>query len=394
MYRTQVGARWLLGSLALVLALAGQARASTIVYTCGPPNAQNLCAADGSGAGARQLTSDGAAVGGYASPSVSDDGSLLAFKTDAGVFASDADVRVRTRMTQSASAETFEVFLRPDGKRVGWVDARGMFSNGSRSYSLFEADIDGTNTNGFASLGYPVSAAWGNDGQAIITDGSYQQVCATDLSRSCRTVLASDPERQFACFELSPDGTRLAGTVGGGEAGYTIALFDTATGAPVGDLVKLQDFGCPTFSPDGAAIAYGDTGGVYRVPSAGGTPQLILPGAGSPTWGQTPSSGPMAPTAPTAGKTLRGKLTHSKAVRRGGKVTVTFRSSQALAGARVKLERRVGHGYTTIATATRSGRTLRVTARLRARSATVLRLTIRATGYRDLRRTFRIRVRG
>jgi TolB protein len=85
----------------------------------------------------------------------------------------------------------------------------------------------------------------------------------------------------------SPDGKQIAVAYSWHGGGLAIL-------SPSGRLVRtLLDgssyFGSPTWSPDGRTLAYdtsdgGGTTSVYRIPVAGGTPELVATNAWAPSW--------------------------------------------------------------------------------------------------------------
>ena len=80
-------------------------------------------------------------------------------------------------------------------------------------------------------------------------------------------------------------------------------LFDAANGATVR---RLGDGGSPSFSPDGAQVAYAGTDGwIYTVATGGGTPRKLVQGV-SPSWGEGDGPGPSV--ASTTLRQRKGKV--------------------------------------------------------------------------------------
>src|SRR6185436_1878431 len=98
---------------------ADQGAGSAIVYRCGSAF-ENLCRFTFDGAPPAQLTSDGKPGGPlYASPSLSADGSKLAFTFGNDVFLADRDASNRS---DRFARRAILVALRPDGGQVATVE--------------------------------------------------------------------------------------------------------------------------------------------------------------------------------------------------------------------------------------------------------------------------------
>src|SRR3712207_1338428 len=100
-----------------LLSPAPSAEASRIWYGCG----YNLCRVDADGSGRRQITVDGRSSSYYlGAPSVSRDGSRLAFVHDTRLYVGDGNARRRRRVPLPYASFSGEPEIRPDGREVLW----------------------------------------------------------------------------------------------------------------------------------------------------------------------------------------------------------------------------------------------------------------------------------
>jgi dipeptidyl aminopeptidase/acylaminoacyl peptidase len=63
-------------------------------------------------------------------------------------------------------------------------------------------------------------------------------------------------------------------------------VYDAATGAVVRELTRGPRDSGPAFSPDGRSVAFERSGGIWRVPVAGGRATRIVPRSRQPAWGR------------------------------------------------------------------------------------------------------------
>lgn len=295
----------------LFAATASDAAASTIVYVCG----DDLCRADDSGAGRKRLTSDGATgAGAYSRPSVSLDGTELAYKRgDPGrVFTATLTPTGLTDVTRiepspdgPADATQYDVAIAPGGERVAWVEHRIDVTFGGVSYRPYTANVDGSDHQRPSdSTSRPFVGWFGDD--ALVRNGiapSFPQqdaervdqgLCATP--DSCRTdsarQIAFDPAgRGLRKPAVSPDRRLVVATASREDTSTAVdvpgalVLFDAATASPIRELTPGPNDSYASFSPDGATVAFTRDGAVWTVPAAGGPATRLVADGAQPAWG-------------------------------------------------------------------------------------------------------------
>lgn len=312
----------LAASAVVLLAAAAPAHAGSLVFVCG----QDLCSAARDGAGAKQrLTRDGARSGAYASPSVALRGNRIAFtRGERGrVFTAAlrrrggriVGLRARRRIPAfrdgPRDATQFDVALSRDGRQVLWVELRINVVFDTIDYRRYAARFDGAGARQVASSGGRPFAAWAGDqvlreGLTVPTDERQtgedvdQGLCTPSAASGENGTCRGDDARQLA-FDPSgrhlrhPDvaGRLLVATAYAFEEGTpdsaiqrpgAIALFDTATGAPIRDLTRGPADSSPVFAPDARRVAFERGGAVWTVPVAGGQARRVLRGAREPAW--------------------------------------------------------------------------------------------------------------
>jgi hypothetical protein len=329
------------GVLAVALAVfapaAAVASSSVIVYGCAP----NLCRVNPDGTGMTQLTSDGQSGTSlaYGGPSLSRDGSKLAFAFDNHIFVSDVNANNRSAPMATTG---LVALMRPDGGQLAELEQ--TLSN--PPIQLCTYNLDGTGRN--CPYGTP-SAGWAPDNNLLISTqpglASNEQIChvAAAANQPCSDVRADDPANDLYDPAVSPDGSTLAVTVAGGIGGLVtghIALYDYATAQFERNLTSGTNDDHPAWSPDGSQIAFDRGSGIY-VTNATGAPgsehQLVAQG-NSPTWGSaatatppppppappSPPSPPAPPSPPPTGKTSSSRTSLSGVGKRKAKLGFTL----------------------------------------------------------------------
>ncbi|MGD0452193.1 MAG: hypothetical protein ABSB69_01225 [Solirubrobacteraceae bacterium] len=284
---------------------AGSASASYIVYVCGA----NLCEVNPDGTGQRALTADGGgAAGSYSTPSLSRDGTLLAFDEGNTAYAMTMPGGTRTTLNIGSVLATF---MRPDAGQVAFIKDE----SGSIAY-LHTVNPDGSLFSTPKESGYALTAGW--LGTTLLRDGNSNTAheCAPPGGSNCAAHsicraedptcglpagenknVADDPVRDLYDPAGSPDGSKVAvmavpyplGAAHASPTGGAIALYNASTGEHLSDLTSGNEDAGPAWSPDGSAIAFTrGSSAIYTVPAGGGAPQLLLTGGSQPTWGGEP----------------------------------------------------------------------------------------------------------
>ncbi len=284
--------------LLAVAAAAPAAGASFIVYGCG----NNLCRINPDGTGAAPVTTDGGpGASAYGAPSLSRDGSRLAFIQGSDLYIGDAAAQNRGA---PISTYALTAVLRPDGGQVADIESAGF-----EEVCVFNADGGGRNcpyTTG--------SAGWAPDNGLLFSVSAgapnyNQEIChgpVSGTSGGCTDVRADDPSNDLYDPAVSPDGSTLAVTVAQGIGGPVtghIALYNYATGQFERNLTSGTGDELPAWSPDGTRIAFQRGGSIYVIgvgDPAGSEHQLVAAGS-QPTWGGPPDGAGGTPPPGGAG---------------------------------------------------------------------------------------------
>lgn len=383
-------------AVALVAAAPASAPASAIVYRCGA-DSENLCGINPDGSGRQQLTNDGTKDFPYVSPSLSRDGSKLAYVFHSELFVMDTSSgSITGPITRSATLSV----MRPDGARVAAIDLYPsvMTSVGLDpiACSFAVSGGDRTCTIRTSTLG------WTPDGRLLVDRPSHNAnetdgVCAVtknpEAGYDCQPFVAVDPNGDVRDPVVSPDGSVVAATVQepGTAAGH-ITLFEYATGEPLRDLTGGTTDGWPAFSPDGERIAFERDGSIYVTSSTGGPGSERRLTAGTmPTWGgaadvPAPAMSGLRVAGTQRGTSVRAQLTIGRA---DSTLTAVLKAGKATAGSLTR--RHVAAGRTTVVVK------LSAAWQKRLRSARSLRLklsvTVTAPGERPVGQTRPVRLR-
>ncbi len=212
----------------------------------------------------------------------------------------------------AGSRDINDVALAPDGSGVAeshsYVENRYGCPLTGGCLELVDMSAGEYTRGGDEALGFGRYRGGGGVGflgtGALITSG---YVLPDDMHHLCVVDTPGVPDA--ACIVrvsssaalFGPDGSADGRFIASGVAGEPngVVLFDAANGATVR---RLGDGGSPSFSPDGAQVAYAGTDGwIYTVPTGGGTPRKLVQGV-SPSWGEGDGPGPSV-----ASTTLRQK---------------------------------------------------------------------------------------
>lgn len=132
----------------------------------------------------------------------------------------------------------------------------------------------------------PERVVWGPDGRTVAVVGTWVrdggpehlEILVYDLvSDEVRSLGLSDASRP----DFSPDGSQLAITRAG-----DVVILDVASGDVVRSLTATPGAAetDPSWSPDGATVAYAAPDGVLAVPAGGGDPVLLVAGGAAPQY--------------------------------------------------------------------------------------------------------------
>jgi hypothetical protein len=286
-------------ALAVLAPAAAGASSSVIVYDCAP----NLCRIAPDGTGMTHLTGDGQSGTSmaYGGPSLSRDGSKLAFAFNNHIFVSDVNGNNRSAPFTTTG---LIALMRPDGGQVAELEE----TLANPPIQLCTYNLDGSGRN--CQYATP-SAGWAPDNNLLISTqpgvASNEQIChvSAAANQGCTDVRANDPAHDLFDPAVSPNGSTLAVTVAGGIGGSVtghIALYSYATGQFERNLTSGTNDDHPAWSPDGSQIAFVRGSSIF-VTAATGAPgsehQLVAQGD-SPTWGSSTTATPTPPTPPNA----------------------------------------------------------------------------------------------
>jgi len=276
--------------------LAGSAAAartapSVLVYSCGRAF-ENLCQVNPDGSGRKQLTSNGrpSPPARYAAPSLSRNGTKLAYLLGSQLFVLD---RASGRKTGPISNEAELARISPDGTKVG--DLENFISVSSLAVCVFNS-----NGAGRDCVGSTGSFAFTNDNRVLasVSAGSeynYDKgICllATD-GTGCERYIVADGSHDLWDPAISPNGKLLALTrAAPSQVTGAIMLYDYRTGALVRQLTNGTSDSAAAWSPDGSRLAFvhdtpNGSSSIYTVSvngRAGSGRQLVAKGRGV-TWG-------------------------------------------------------------------------------------------------------------
>ena len=383
-------ARAALLAVVLALASAASARADSILYRCFP----NLCRVAPDGSGQAQLTHDGAEPGPvYAWLSATPDGSRLGVSYGNEAYVLDAKGRRLSGPHPHGGGPVLVTHISPDGGQMATietlVETTTPFPGGPPTPHqvpyLFVARADGSGRE--VASRATVTTNW-LGGRLLRDDAAdaapfQQQICVlvTNTDFPCERLVAAEAGHELWDPAVSPDGTLVAVTRApiDGFSG-DIAIYSAATAQLVRVVSSGPSDSGPTWSPDGRSIAFARGGGGLWVVSATGAPgseRRILASGIQPVWVRG------------GGAALR--LTGPKRARAGKRVRL--RLAGAPRGARVRLQRRAGRRWRTLATRTAGASATTFRLRLR-RGRAVLRAQVRAPGgATTVSKTLRVRVR-
>jgi hypothetical protein len=285
-----------------VMALSASASASSIVYVCA--DGANLCRVDPGTGAQTQLTTDGQSGTSnvYGGPSLSRDGTKLAFVFDYHVIVGDGNAG--SRGTPFATT-ALVALMRPDGGQVAELEQTFAFP----AIQVCTYGLDGSVRH--CPYGTP-SAGWAPDNNLLISvsagaPNNNLEICHVSAAsnQACSDVRAADSSNDLYDPAVSPDGSTLAvevaNGIGGSPSGH-LALYNYATGQFERNLTSGTGDELPSWSPDGTQIAFQRGNGIYviGVNDPPGSERQLVQGS-QPTWGGSTSAGGTGGTSGTGG---------------------------------------------------------------------------------------------
>jgi len=309
----------LLGAIA-TLACAAPATADSIVFIKG----HNVWLAAPDGSQARALTRDGTAVHPYRSPSQADDGTVAVGHQDEILRLNRAG-KVLSRFTGASTTDSAGgrigpasihepawVDLAPDGRHVAYGYAAFSCPSdiGCAVRSVVLTSAAGRQTTGAVQreLTHP---SWIANDRLLVFGGFGNAVNVATLGGSDNDAAHwFDPAEGGAVDgELSRDGRRIA-YMDGAQIVTAAVTEGVGAGVPVPEcrIDGVSEKADPTWSPDGARLAYATPAGVTVATLPGADcaaagEQLVLPGASEPDWGPaSPAKPHKKPKRKPAGK--------------------------------------------------------------------------------------------
>jgi dipeptidyl aminopeptidase/acylaminoacyl peptidase len=364
---------------------AAPARADSILYRCFP----NLCRVAPDGSGRKQLTHDAADPGPvYAWLSATADGSRLGVSYGNRAYVLDGRGRRVAGPLAHSGGAVLVAHIRPDGGQIVTIETitetlppyPGGPPTPHQVPYLFLAASDGSGRETVSRSTATTNWLAGRLLRDERTDTApyEQQICllASNTDFPCQRLVASEPGHDLWDPAVSPDGSLVAVTRApiDGFSG-DIAIYSAASAQLVRVVSSGPSDSGPAWSPDGRSIAFArGNGGLWVVPASGspGSERRILASGIQPVWVRG-GAGP--------------RLTGPKRARAGARVRL--RLTGAPRGARVRLQRRVGRRWRTLATRRAGASGARFALRL-GRGRAVLRARV---GRTSVSRVLIVRVR-
>jgi Tol biopolymer transport system component len=267
---------------------------SVLVYSCGTAF-ENLCQINPDGSGRGRLTSDGRSAPSrrYASPSLSRDGSKLAYLRGYELFVLN---RSTGRKTGPISKQAELARISADGRKVG--DLENFVSVESLAVCTFAISGQGREcvgtTGSFGFAGEDRVLASVSAGAEFNYD---KGICVLALDGSgCERYVVSDAAHDIWDPAVSPNGRLLAATLAAkSEVEGSIVIYEYPTGRLVRQLTAGPHDSAPVWSSDGSRLAFARnassaSASIYTIAANGrpGDERRLVAHARAATWGGAP----------------------------------------------------------------------------------------------------------
>ena len=276
--------------LAALGALAPAALGGELVGLCDG----DLCAVSEAGAVA-PLTSDATQGGAYSSPSLSQDGAVLAYIRGGTPYRAGRRGAGPASVLQTADAEAMSVS--PDGRSF-LIRTSAISADFDFSWTLVLAGALGPRVWSpaweFADPGWaggrPLLTA--PDADEVTSVVCRPAVVPSGPAPACGTPVARAPDVALTDPVGTADGrTVVAAATAVATDERRIVAFDAATGAPLRTLSAGPFDSSPTLSPDGTQVAFTRDADTWVVPLAGGAERLLARGVVDAAWGGSAAVG-------------------------------------------------------------------------------------------------------
>jgi opacity protein-like surface antigen len=364
----------IMGCLVGLLVAAAPAAADSIVFV----KDGNVWLANPDGSGQYQVTGDGTAAQPWRSPSQADDGTIAAgFGNEIVRMRQNGEVLNRIdppALLDSAGdpvdGPPINVAISPDGARIAYTIADYACPVGAdcdtRTVTAYTA-ADRLTPATVGGTTYLRNPSWATNSRTLQFGGYEHQVDLHDFGAGADAhwfddadVVGQPAATDLGDGELNRLGTRLALIRGYGEDASVVwyEIDGDALGglppAPTPLCFSGADPGIhgPTWSPDGASVAFADPDGIWVKRAADDCeypqPALAVPGGSQPDWGPA-AVAPEPRTAPHADPT-----SHGGATSHGGRARAIHRCRKLKhRKARARCIRRArGHGAKRVLTST------------------------------------------
>jgi len=247
--------------------------ADRLVGVC--PDKANLCEADPATGVVKPITTGVAANEEIGSPSVSTDGTVLAFRRNGRAFSGGPDPASATQVTGVDGIS--EVSVNPDGQGLSY---RTFSFNGIWNVSRLSILLPGGGTVFDESTSHVHEVAWLGREPLDSSRATRETICVFVQGATCSRAVATLPDSglRLSFPKGSPDGEQLVTAVRGGSPSTSrIVLFDPLSAARVRDLTQGPSDVPSSWSPDGTMVSFNRGGDTWAVPVDGSAvPRLLV----------------------------------------------------------------------------------------------------------------------